>query len=386
MSSKISKILVVIPFAFHRESGSSLSSYYRVLALAEITGRVDVITTPHGKNIFQKNISITRTPGCNLFKTYQPGEYGKRLIYEFFLFFKLIESLSKNKYDAVIIHGSSIYWAFWLQGFYKIPFIAMVHGNIQTELEKWGISKITYIKKLAARIENYIINTFKLIIAEHEAVKNILIKAGIRKDKILVIRICVKSVPPIQRQSDVNIFTVLYTGTFVKIQNLNLLYRTATLLKKHNIKFLIVGGIEKEIKDELKKINEYGVVELVNALPRVDQKDLTEFYRMANIVISPREFGHDTPMKIFDYLNYGKCILATNRPIHKGILNNDIACLAEPDPESFAEKILFLMHNPSEVELYEEKAKKFFEKNFEFQIMTRQYKKLINMIECEKCA
>ena len=52
-------ILVVVPFAFHRESGSSLSTYYRVLALAQVVDSVTVITTPHGKDINENKIYST---------------------------------------------------------------------------------------------------------------------------------------------------------------------------------------------------------------------------------------------------------------------------------------------------------------------------------------
>jgi glycosyltransferase involved in cell wall biosynthesis len=371
------RILVVVPFAFHRESGSSLSSYYRVMALTEIIDYVDVVTTPHGKDIELDNLSIIRSPSRKLFQTYQPGAYKKRLVYEFFLLIKTIVLLFRNDYRAVIIHGSSIYWAFWLQIFYKTPFVAMVHGNIQVELEKWGISSKVFLKKIASKIENRIINTFSNIIAEHDTVKTILQKAGIREDKISLVKICVKSANSINLVSDNNIFTILYAGTFVKIQNLDLLYQTAQLIARRNIKFIVVGGIEEEIIEEYKIIDNYNVREYVQLVPRTDQKNLMEYYQMANIVVSPRKFGHDTPMKIFDYMNYGKCVLAVDRPIHTGILNHDIAFLTEPTAEAFAEKILHLTQNPQLICEKEEKAKQFFEDNFEFNRMVDDYKHLV---------
>lgn len=377
------RILVVIPFAFHRESGSSLSSYYRVLALSEIVSKVDVITTPHGKDLYKDNVKIARTPSHRLFKTYQPGAYIKRLVYEVFLLLKSIEFLFKNNYDLVFIHGSSIYWAFVLQAFYNVPFIAMVHGNIQTELEKWGISKNSFLKKHLGKLECYVINTFAYIIAEHEAVKSILINGGVNEVKITVIKICVKSVPQIKKKSTSKYFTLLYTGTFVKIQNIDLLYQTARLLKGKNIRFQIIGGIEKELKEERKKIQDYDIADMVDLFPRVDQKDLNGYMEQADIVVSPRIFGDDTPMKIFDYLNYGKCILASNRPIHTGILNCEVACLFEPDPESLAHEVLSLVINPSRIADYEKNAKKYFEDNFKLEKMIGEYKGILQVMNSE---
>jgi len=373
------KALVVIPFAFHRESGSSLSTYYRVLALSELLESVDVITTPHGSDISLHNVTITRLPNKKFFNSYQPGEYRKRLVYEFFLLIGTLKRLLRENYTLVIIHGSSIYWAFWMQKLFKVPFIVTVHGNIQAELEKWGISSKKTWQSIASKIENKIIDSFPVIIAEHESVKDILIKGGVDPKKISLIRICVKSVDKIKSLTDKENFKILYTGTFVKIQNIELLYRTAALLREENIVFIIVGGIEDELQIEQRRVKAYNVEDKIKIMPRMDQKDLLDYYRISDIVVSPREFGHDTPMKIFDYLNYGKCILATDRPIHTGILNNEVACLVEPTPEAFAVKINEFKNNPDVISQKEIAAKLYFEQNFEFKFMIAEYSKILNL-------
>lgn len=375
------KALIVVPFAFHRESGSSLSTYYRVLALSELLESIDVLTTPHGSDVSLHNVSINRVPKIRLFRTYQPGEYMKRLVYEFFLLIGTIKLLNRKAYNLVIIHGSSIYWAFWLQKFFKVPFVATVHGNIQVELEKWGISSKKLIKNIAARFENKIIGSFSRIIAEHEPVKSILINGGVKPQKITLIKICVKSSNKIEVLKNDDVFIILYTGTFVKIQNIDLLYKTAVLLKKENVLFLIIGGIENEIQIEQNNLSKYGIEDKVKLIHRMDQLKLLEYYRISDIVVSPREFGHDTPMKVFDYLNYGKCILATDRPIHTGILNNHIAFLVEPNPESFAAKIIELKNNNKIIYQKELAAKKYFEENFQIEFMVDDYLNLLNCFD-----
>jgi glycosyltransferase involved in cell wall biosynthesis len=371
-------VLIVVPFAFHRESGSSLSTYYRVLAISELVGSVDIVTTPHGKDIQSTKIRIFRTPGKQFFSSYQPGEYKKRLIYEFFLFLKTIMMMIRGNYSIVIIHGSSIYWAFWLQIFFRAPFIATVHGNIQFELEKWNISSGKFWKKLATRIENRIIRSFHHIIAEHEFVEEILEKSGISPAKISLIGIAVKGVPRIEKQTPSDEFNILYTGTFVKIQNLNLLFSMMNLLRGKRVKLVLIGGIDREIKEARSQAENMKLSDSIEIIPRLDQKDLIEYYRLADIVVSPREFGFDTPMKIFDYLNYGKCILATDRPIHTGILNHTVACLAEPTPEAFAEKICQLKNNNISVIQKGKSAKKYFEEKFDFMTMIKNYKYLFD--------
>ena len=120
------RILVVVPFAFHRESGSSLSTFYRVSALADLCSRIDVITTPHGRSVDIVNVSIRRFPSIKLFRNYEPGQYFKKLMYEPFLFFGTLYWLIIRRFDVVIVHRCTSYWAFLSHNLYKAKFIATV--------------------------------------------------------------------------------------------------------------------------------------------------------------------------------------------------------------------------------------------------------------------
>ena len=52
-------------------------------------------------------------------------------------------------------------------------------------------------------------------------------------------------------------------------------------------------------------------------------------------------------MKIYSYLHSGVVLLATDLPTHTQVLNDDIAELAPPDPESFGRGLAGLLENRS---------------------------------------
>ncbi|MBN2461106.1 MAG: glycosyltransferase family 4 protein, partial [Candidatus Cloacimonetes bacterium] len=176
-------------------------------------------------------------------------------------------------------------------------------------------------------------------------------------------------------------FILLYTGTFVAVQNLELLYRTMVELKNENVELILIGGMKRELEVERIKIEKLGIGSRILLYPRMAQDDLRPYYEQAHLVVSPREFGHDTPMKIFDYLNYGKCILATRRPIHADILDDDNSILAEPDALSFAAAIRNLMNKPGNIAQKGERAKKYFNDNLDFKYMLQKYKDLFDSLE-----
>ena len=279
------RVLIVVPFAFHRESGSSLSTYYRVRAIADNNINTTVLTVPHGIDFKHENIRIIRTPKKSFFETYQPGEYRKKIVYEFFLFTRTIALLSQEKYDIVILHEPNNIWGVLLKLFRNLKLIATVHGNLEVDLEKWGITKLKWIKWVASKFENVLCSFYDLLICEHQSVVDFLLRGSIDKNKIKLIRISTLSVPLIDAKKSNKYCKVLYTGSFVKVQNLELIYKTAELLRNENITFWIMGGIEKEIQNEEFLIKKYNTEDKVKIFSRRSQDELLAFYQKANIVI-----------------------------------------------------------------------------------------------------
>jgi hypothetical protein len=65
----------------------------------------------------------------------------------------------------------------------------------------------------------------------------------------------------------------------------------------------------------------------------------------ADILVSPRIKGSNTPMKIFSYLDSGRALLVTNLPTHTQVLSRDVAVLADASPEKFATGVLSLVED-----------------------------------------
>ncbi len=64
---------------------------------------------------------------------------------------------------------------------------------------------------------------------------------------------------------------------------------------------------------------------------------MANMFSQADILVSPRIKGTNTPMKIYSYLQSGKPILATDMPTHTQVLSRTTAMLADPSPDKFAD-------------------------------------------------
>ncbi len=53
--------------------------------------------------------------------------------------------------------------------------------------------------------------------------------------------------------------------------------------------------------------------------------------------MSPSDLGANTPMKVYSYLDSGRPVLATRLPTHTQVMTDDIAELADPNPQTSAD-------------------------------------------------
>jgi glycosyltransferase involved in cell wall biosynthesis len=376
MNNKI-KILMVMASPFR--SGVALENYIRAKAVYDNPDYdVDIICFPIGESIHQNNVHILRVPKNRLFKSFQIGEYKKILVYTIWMIAKLIFKKDK-KYDVIFLFNAS-YLFFWLiKPLFRGKVVAMIYAPLAGEMTKWSISRNKIFFNLLKGYEKYILNKYDRLIFNIARMKQFYEAEGYDPQKsMLILHACeAKEVSNNKNTKDEN-FNILYAGSFVKVQNIDLIYQVASLLKhQKNIRFILVGGTEEEFANESRKLKKLSLNN-VEIYKRVDQQLLDDFYFNADLLISCRVEGEDLPFKVIEYMSWGKCILATDRPIHNLVLNKDISCLVEPEPEIMASQILDLMQNPAKVRQYEKNVREYFLANHSFQMMKEKYDTLIH--------
>lgn len=373
------KILILAPIPF--KSGTQLDTYLRIkaTAFADTTNEIDLITFPYGEDVKIPNLNIIRFPKIRLFKSIMPGQYIKISIYTLLMLLKFCLA-KKDKYDIIFLYHT-LYLVGWiLKPFVKSKFISTIYTNLETESIKWNISGNSFLLNILRKYDIFSNSHYDNLIIGNELVIDTFSKIKRLENKIIYIPYAYEN--PIIIQSNYNIkrnLSVLYSGVFHKIQNLEIIFEAFRLLHDDNIIINLVGASEEEKNYYEQKINKYGIKN-INIHRWVKNEELKSFFENADVLISSRTEGIDYPMKIFEYLSYGKCILASNKPIHTGILKNETACLFEPTPEDLAEKILFLKKNPEIVKSYGEKAYNLYKEKYSFERMVKDYSNLLKDI------
>ena len=69
-------------------------------------------------------------------------------------------------------------------------------------------------------------------------------------------------------------------------------------------------------------------------------EDIPLFLDAADVLVSPRSIGTNTPLKIYQYLRAGRPIVATRLLTHTQVLTDDVAFLTEATPAAFGAGIV----------------------------------------------
>jgi glycosyltransferase involved in cell wall biosynthesis len=131
--------------------------------------------------------------------------------------------------------------------------------------------------------------------------------------------------PGVDPQSPV----VMYAGNLAVYQGIGLLlegFRHA-LIRVPTAHLVIVGGLEKDIALYGRKALRLGIKGRVRFLGPRPVAALESLFRRADVLVSPRIRGLNTPMKIYLYLDSGTAVLATRLRTHTRVLDDQTAYL-----------------------------------------------------------
>jgi glycosyltransferase involved in cell wall biosynthesis len=142
----------------------------------------------------------------------------------------------------------------------------------------------------------------------------------------------------------INSLLMMYVGNLESYQGIDLLLESFALVcnKTERLDLVVIGGDAVDIQKYQRRVRSLNIDRKVHFLGPKPVESLAEYLSQADILVSPRIKGINTPLKIFSYLHSGKALLATNLPTHTQVLDNQAAMLAAPSPEEFSKAMLRL--------------------------------------------
>ena len=122
---------------------------------------------------------------------------------------------------------------------------------------------------------------------------------------------------------------VLYSGNFEPYQGVDLLVDAAAHVP--GAEFLFMGGEPAEIAAMRARAAAAGAPCVFAGKRPVGE--LPAFLALADVLVSPRRTGVNTPFKVYTYLASGKPLVATRIATHTQLLDDTLAILTDPTAE-----------------------------------------------------
>jgi glycosyltransferase involved in cell wall biosynthesis len=349
------KILMIAPEPFFEARGTPFSVFHRSKALGKLGHKIDLVTYPLGEDVAIKNVDVYRIPKVPFINHVAIGPSLTKIPLDIVLFFKSLYMLIKSRYDCIHVHEEAAFIGCIFKKIFNIPLIYDMHSSIPQQLINFNFTKNRFLIKIAVICEKWIIKNSDVVIAicphlgetVHDIDKNkkvVIIENTPLADQHTIVT--VEDIEKLKKELGIgNNKVVLYTGTFEYYQGIDLLLKgiPQVIAKINDVRYVLVGGEPEQIKEAKNLANSLNINNYVLFTGKRPVDEMAAFMAIADILVSPRTIGTNTPLKIYSYLKSGKPIVATNLLTHTQVLDETVSILTAPEPDAFADAIIRLL-------------------------------------------
>lgn len=380
-------VLFLAPHPFYQDRGTTIAEKLLLMTLASRGYRIDLVTYHEGNTIEYENVNIHRILKIPFVRNIRPGFSWKKLVCDFFMFFKALSLASKKRYQVIHAVEESVFIALFLKFVFKIPYVYDMDSSLPQQLvEKY--SAFALINPLLRFFETIAIRNSEVVVPVCDSLAEIVEKRSPKKivtlrDVSLLKDVKKREEGGLREELGTDGLVLMYVGNLEPYQGIDLLLESfaLTLREIGKANLIIIGGTPTDIQKYKEKSLLLGIENRVHFLGPKPMEILSEYLSQADILVSPRIKGTNTPMKIYSYLHSGKAVLATDLPTHTQVLNDQVAMLTAPSPEEFSKGMLCLIQDENLRLQLGNAGKKLIEEKYSYDSFKKELNALYDWLE-----
>ncbi len=346
-------ILVIAPQPFFQNRGTPIAVRLLVSELARLGHDVHLLVFHEGEDVTLPGVHLHRIPAIWGIKNIPPSLSLKKIVCDVFMFFKAIGLMRRRHFAVIHAVEEAAFMAMLLKMISNTPYIYDMDSSLAQQI----VEKFSFLRPLSPALqfcERLAIQGSCGVVAVCRALQDIALahapkKLIVRLEDISLLEEATASSDEDLRQSLRIVGPImLYVGNLEKYQGIDLLLQSFQLALHQGCRgnLVIIGGTPETITAYKKYAEELGVADHTFFCGPRPVALLGHYLAQADILLSPRVQGNNTPMKLYSYLDSGKAVLATNLPTHTQVLTDDFACLVAPERQSMAAGMAKLLDNP----------------------------------------
>jgi glycosyltransferase involved in cell wall biosynthesis len=342
------RVLLLAPHPFYAERGTPIAVRTVAETLCRAGYCVDVLTYHEGEDLEYENLRILRIPKPPFVANVPIGFSWKKLICDLYLAAHALRLLKRGRYHVVHAVEEAVFPMVAARALWRFRLVYDMDSLLSAQLieaQPW----LARIGAVFRALESWAIRRSDLILAVSPAITEYV--AEVAPEKPAYVMHDVPTVPDSTHRPAEDLRApleegdalALYVGNLEQYQGIDLLLEAmARLGERGPIALAVIGGDPVAVARYRARARALGVANKVHFYGPRPLHALPAYLEQADVLVSPRLHGINTPMKVYAYMASGRPIVATDIPSHVQVLDSHCAVLVPPAPDPLAEGMLQL--------------------------------------------
>jgi glycosyltransferase involved in cell wall biosynthesis len=346
------RILMIAPEPFFEPRGTPFSEFHRIRALTALGHQVDLVTYPFGRDVSMPGLRVFRCARPPFVRGVRIGPSLAKIPLDAFLTLAVLRRALGGRYEAIHSHEEGGLIGVVLAAMLRVPHLYDMHSSLPQQLTNFAFSRSVLVRRAFLALERLMIRRSRVVIVICPSLEEIVRTIDPQAQTILIENApgsseeeaTVEQAVAIRQSLGVATRApmVLYTGTFEAYQGLDLLFEAMAIVaaSSPDARLVLAGGQPDQIARARERARTLGIEAATIFAGERPPEEIPAYLLAADVLVSPRSRGTNTPLKIYQYLRSGKPIVATRLLTHTQVLNDDTALLTGATAREFAGGIL----------------------------------------------
>lgn len=383
------KILFLAPQPFFQERGTPIAIDLMLSSLADRGDRVDVLTFHLGEDRHYRDVQIVRIDPPFAPANINPGFSWKKVYCDMFLTWRAFKAVRGGDYDLVHAVEEGVYIAMLLNAVFRIPYVYDMDSSMAAQLlyrYRWLAPfrrPMRYLETLAMRRAMAVVPMCESL--AERARQHCRGIVQVVSDASLIPSGPVQVAEDLRSLLDTRGPIVMYVGNLERYQGIDLLLDVFAEVQKTrpDAELVIIGGTPSDIDKYRRKARSIGIARQVHLLGPRPIAALGGYLKQADLLVSPRIQGDNTPLKIYSYLDSGVAVLATDVAAHTQLVTPKEVALAAPEAKPMAAAVLRLLDDPLQRQQLARSAQAFIGSEHTLELFCKDVDRVFGELEAK---
>lgn len=366
------RVLLVAPQPFYEDRGTPIAVRQVLDALSHLGYQVDVLTYPLGQPVEIPGVRVYRSRNPFRIRQVPIGFSLRKLLLDACMVPALWWRLRRGEYLCVHAVEEAAFPAAFLARRRKVPVIYDMQSSLPEQMRRHRLFRFGPVYAWLRRCERWLLANADLVMSSTGLAHQV--RGSVPSCRVGewsffsgLAAPAPEEVAALRERLGIpaGARIVVYTGTFEPYQGLDTLLDAmpAVTAAVPDAVLVLVGAEGNDCKLIERRAATLGLNGNLRLIERQPRERIPAFLGMADVLVSPRAYGGNLPLKIFDYLAAGRPIVATDIATHRAILDWDRAVMVRPEAATLAAGLAYLLTDPDAAGALAERAQAFARAN-----------------------